>query len=112
MPQEPIDYAAPSPHRVKLSKRKRRTLRFILAAFAFYVGSYVCLSKFGRFYPATMAAYGVRAYRWAPAGIVTGFRCRWGLFYFYAPLYLADRNCWHRDRDAYTGKYPTTSPTS
>lgn len=49
-------------------------------------------------------------YHWVPAGFARGFRHRWWLFEIYLPLYLADRNYWHTNADAYTGKYPTTEP--
>src|SRR2546430_1804849 len=96
MSKRPIEYQARSSGgriiSAALSKTLRRVLPYLLVAMLCYLGSYICLSAFGRFEPAVIGTNGVKWYVWAPAGLVKDFKHRWGLFYFYAPLYLADRN--------------------
>jgi hypothetical protein len=120
MSQQPLDYAE-SPSRTsviatRVTRRLRRILPYLIVALICYVGSYVCLSAFGRFVPAVIGAgangTSVKWYRWAPAGFVSGYHHHWGLFYFYLPLYLVDCNYWHRDAEAYSGKYPTSRPAT
>jgi hypothetical protein len=120
MSQQPIDYAERPSRRTLLSRSTLRRLRlmmpYLAAAATLYVGSYICLSTFGRFEPAMIGAGPngnlVKWYSWAPAGLVSGYRHRWGMIYFYLPLYAADLNFWHRNADAYSGKYPTSMPAT
>jgi hypothetical protein len=82
-----------------------------LAVFmACYVGSYVCLSALGRFEPSSVDPRGVTGYAWDPAGFSKDYRRRWGVIYFYLPLYVMDHHLWHRFEDAYSGRYPVHEP--
>src|SRR5947209_3461995 len=106
MSQQTLDYAE-RPFRInaiaaRMSRCLRRMLPYLVVALICYVGSYVCLSAFGRFQPALVGANGVKWYTWCPAGLHSGYRQRWPLYYFYLPLYFADRNYWHRDGEAYS----------
>jgi hypothetical protein len=91
-------------------------LPYLIIAAICYVGSYVFLSVFGRFQPAVIGAgangNSVKWYMWSPAGFHSGYRQRWALYYVYLPLYTADRFYWHRDGEAYSGKYPTSTPST
>ncbi len=116
MSQYTLDYAEPSSRintfAVRASKRLRRALPYFVIALICYIGSYVVLSKFGEFQPGVMGIHGPKWYAWCPAGLHSGFRQRWTLYYFYLPLYMTDRNYWHRDGDAWTGKYRTRTPST
>jgi hypothetical protein len=120
MSQLPLDYAVPSLRKsilpAAVSRRLRRSMPYLAVAALCYVGSYICLSEFGRFEPAMIGAGAngrvVKWFGWAPAGLVSGYEHRRGVFYFYLPLYKVDRTYWHRDGDAYSGRYPTSVPSS
>ena len=95
MPKQPIDYAPPSSRRCVarafVAKRLRRFLPHLLAVIVCYVGNYVSMSSLGRYVPARIGPLanggaGVRWYRWAPAGFMSGHKHRYFLFYFYATL--------------------------
>jgi hypothetical protein len=120
MSQQILNYAK-RPSRVSalgagLSRRLRRTLPYVAVIVICYVGSYVCLSAFGRFQPAVIGAgatgTSVKWYRWSPAGFHSGYRQRWILYDIYLPLYFVDHWYWHRPDDAYNGKYPASRPTT
>lgn len=62
-----------------------------------YFGSYLILTVQGGYRPATYGLGGVKSYDWAPKGFASEDGVYWNfpLMYFYAPLYLADRQWWH-----------------
>jgi hypothetical protein len=116
MPQQVLDYAA-RPSRVntiagRVSRRLRRVFPYLPVTLICYVGSYALLSAFGEYQPAVIGTNGVKWYAWCPAGLHSGYRQRWAINYFYAPLYVADKNYWHRFGDEYSGKYPTRTPST
>lgn len=120
MSQQTLNYAE-RPSRLtalgaRCSGRLRRTLPYVAVLAVCYVGSYVCLSAFGRFQPAVTGAgaNGIRVkwYRWSPAGFHSGFRQRWILYDIYLPLYIVDHFYWHRPDAAYDGKYPASRPST
>ena len=120
MSQQTLDYAK-RPSRmsalgVRLSRRLRRTLPYVAILALCYVGSYVCLSACGRFQPAVIGAgangNSFKWYMWSPAGFHSGYRQRWILYEIFLPLYLVDRSYWHREYDAYYGKYPVSRPST
>jgi hypothetical protein len=113
MSQQALGYFKPmSAFPNGIARRLRRMLPYLVAGALCYVGSYVCLSAFGRFQPAQIGTNGVKSYRWSPAGFHSGYRQRWALYRCFLPLYLLDRDFWHRERDAGIGKYPTSSPST
>jgi hypothetical protein len=115
MSQRALDYSAPKSRTnsiaSRFAKRVLRMLPYLFSGIAFYFGSYACLSAFGRFQPGSIGANGVKSYRWSPAGFHSGYRQRWALYQCFLPLYLLDREYWHRECDAGVGKYPTTPST-
>jgi hypothetical protein len=116
MSQQTLDYAV-RPSRVNtiaghVSRRLRRVMPYLVVAVICYVGSYVLLSAFGEFQPGVIGSNGVKWYAWCPAGLHCGYRQRWTLYYFYAPLYVADKNYWHRIGVESSGKYPMRTPST
>jgi hypothetical protein len=93
-----------------LSRWLGRSLPYLVILTLCYIASYVCLSAYGTYEPAIIGTNGVKWYWWIPAGYVEDNSLRRSLFYLYLPLHLADRAVWHRDDDAYSGKYPVHDP--
>lgn len=109
-----IEYASTPRRRRFLAAFESKTARRIAVGCGLflicYVGSYVCLSAYGRFEPSFIGLNGVKAYDWAPAGVVKHYRWRWGIIKFYLPLWYADRMFWHREEAVWRGGYPIHEP--
>jgi hypothetical protein len=90
--------------------RLRGLLPYLLLLVLCYVGSYACMSRYGTYEPLIIGIGHVKSYAWSPAGFVKDWKHRWWLYEFYLPLYVADRQHWHRDQDCYSGKYPVHEP--
>jgi hypothetical protein len=70
----------------------------LLLLLSVYVFSYVALSSFGAYAPATIGLAGVKSWAWVPAGFyvpTSGGWVRTPLRIFYAPLSIADHRLWH-----------------
>ena len=120
MSQQTLDYGRPDGRsgvrRFLASRRVRRVFSYVLVVLVCYIGSYVCLSAFGRFQPAVIGAgvngNSVKWYMWSPAGFHSGYRQRWVLYYIYLPLWTVDRFYWHCEGRFPRGKYPTNTPST
>jgi hypothetical protein len=73
---------------------------------AIYVASYLYLSAQGCYEAATFGIGHVKSYSWAPQGSFSQYKWRMRLLQFYLPLYYLDRNFWHTDDKAYSGRFP------
>jgi hypothetical protein len=122
MSQKTLDYGRHDSRsrirRLLASRRVRRASACLCVVLVCYVGSYVCVSAFGRFQPAIIGAgangNSVKWYMWSPAGFHSGYRQRWTLYNIYLPLCQIDRLYWHRESEAsgWGGKYPTSTPAT
>ena len=114
MRRTPLEYASSTTRGRSTVRRVLklawRHLPALLIAPSCYVGSYVCLSASGRYEPGVIGSNGVKWYAWAPAGFVKDYRQRGWLVELYLPLYRADLTYWHRNSDAYSGRYPINVP--
>ena len=63
-----------------------------------YVLTYLGLTLGGRYEAATIGPSHVKSWGWAPCGFHNGTFWKPRMMYFFAPLYLADRWCWHTDQ--------------
>ncbi len=73
-----------------------RALLLVMIISLVYIGSYVSLSAYGQYEPASIGLGHVMAYGWAPKGF---YNTKWNhkLICIYYPLYVLDITLWHNE---------------
>jgi hypothetical protein len=81
---------------------KKTLIGLVLLLLLTYIGSYVLLSKGGRFEPWAIGLNGVKGYEWAPRCFVVNYKWQRGWMFVYYPLWCLDSRWWHN----HLGQYP------